>query len=208
LTPTSEISRIGVFGGTFDPIHRGHLEVADECAAKLDLDPVLMVPSNIPPHREAPKAPAEERLLMVQLAVKGHSRLRASDVEVRRGGTSYMVDTLRILEQANPGAEMTLLLGWDAVAEFLSWRDTDAIPRLARIAVFTRSGSPPPQATLLARLGPASNTRLIEVNSPLISATSVRRILAAGGSAADLLPAAVAGYIKEKGSYQDASPSV
>jgi nicotinate-nucleotide adenylyltransferase len=201
LTPTSEARRLGVFGGTFDPIHRGHLEVADQCAARLDLDRVLMVPSSVPPHRDPPTAPARDRLAMVELAVEGHEKLEASDVEVRRGGISYMVDTLRVLGEENPGAKIILLLGWDAVAEFLDWRDTAEITRLARIAVFTRAGSQPPSRRLLDGLGPAADTVLLEVVSPPVSATSIRRILAAGGAVDELLPPAVAAYIKENDIY-------
>lgn len=203
MTPTSEARRFGVFGGTFDPIHLGHIEVADECAMKLDLDPVLMVPSSVPPHRGEPSASARDRLAMVQLAVNGHRRLRASDIEVRRGGVSYMVDTLRLLREENPDAELTLLLGWDAVAEFGGWRDTAEITRLARIAIFNRAGSPPPQRTDLDEVGIPSDAVLLEVDSPSVSATSLRRILAGPGSGADFLPPAVAAYIGERGLYQE-----
>ena len=87
--------KLALFGGTFDPIHRGHVEVADECALKLELDQVLMIPSYLPPHRDPPLASAEDRLEMVRLAVVGHDRLVASDIEVRRQGVSYTIDTIR-----------------------------------------------------------------------------------------------------------------
>jgi nicotinate-nucleotide adenylyltransferase len=197
------VRRIGVFGGTFDPIHRGHVEVAEECANKLDLDPVLMMPSSLPPHRGEPRAPAEDRLAMVELAVIGHPRLRASDIEVRRGGVSYMVDTIRALHEENSGAQLTLLLGWDAVVEFGGWRDTAEITRLARIAVFNRAGSPPPQRTALDEVGIPSDAVLLEVDSPSVSATSVRRILAGSASGTDFLLPAVEAYIREKGLYKE-----
>jgi nicotinate-nucleotide adenylyltransferase len=202
LTPTSEARRIGVFGGTFDPVHRGHLEVADECAQRLHLDEVLMVPSNLPPHRARPTASARDRLAMVELAVSAYRRLRASDIEVRRGGVSYTVDTLRALRQDHPTAEITLLLGWDAVEEFAGWRDTAEVTRLARIAVFNRAGAPAPDRTILDQLGLPPNTVMLEVDSPAVSATSVRRVLAETGSGAGVLPAAVEAYIREKGLYK------
>jgi nicotinate-nucleotide adenylyltransferase len=203
LTPTSEARRIGVFGGTFDPIHLGHLLVADECSERLDLNPVLVVPSSLPPHRARPTAPAHDRLAMVQLAVRGHQRLRASDIEVRRGGVSYTVDTIRALRADNPGAEITLLLGWDAVEEFAGWRDTADVTRLAAIAVFNRAGSPAPDRAVLDQLGLPLDTVVLEVDSPAVSATSVRRILAEAGSGEGILPPAVEAYIKEKGLYKE-----
>jgi nicotinate-nucleotide adenylyltransferase len=203
LTPTSEAHRIGVFGGTFDPIHLGHLKVADECSDRLDLNPVLMVPSSLPPHRAQPTASAPDRLAMVALAVKGHRRLQASDIEVRRGGVSYTVDTIRALHGENPGAEITLLLGWDAVAEFAQWRDTAEVTRMAAIAVFNRAGSPAPDRAVLDQLGLPPDTVVLEVDSPSVSATSVRRVLAEAGSGAGILPPAVEAYIREKGLYKE-----
>jgi len=203
LTPTSEGPRLGVFGGTFDPIHLGHLEVAEDCARKLDLDPVLMVPSNLPPHRAQPRASAQDRMAMVQLAVIGYQRLRASDLEVRRGGVSYTVDTIRALRQEYPAAEITLLLGWDAVEEFAGWRDTAEVTRLARIAVFNRAGSPAPDRTILDELGLPPDTAVLEVASPAVSATSVRRLLAEARPGAAVLPPAVEEYIRENGLYRE-----
>ena len=203
MTPTSEGPRLGVFGGTFDPIHLGHLEVAEDCARKLDLDPVLMVPSNLPPHRAQPRASAQDRMAMVQLAVIGYQRLRASDLEVRRGGVSYTVDTIRALRQEYPAAEITLLLGWDAVEEFAGWRDTAEVTRLARIAVFNRAGSPAPDRTILDDLGLPPDTVVLEVASPAVSATSVRRMLAEARPGAAVLPPAVEEYIRENGLYRE-----
>lgn len=203
MTPTSEAHRIGVFGGTFDPIHLGHVMVAEECSERLDLNPVLMVPSSLPPHRAKPTASAHDRLEMVELAVQGHQRLRASDIEVRRGGVSYTVDTMRALRAENPGAEITLLLGWDAVEEFAGWRDTAEVTRLGGIAVFNRAGSPAPDPAALERLGLPPETVVLEVDSPPVSATSVRRILAEAGSGEGILPPAVEAYIKEKGLYRE-----
>ena len=203
MTLTSEGPRLGVFGGTFDPIHLGHLEVAEDCARKLDLDPVLMVPSNLPPHRAQPRASAQDRMAMVQLDVIGYQRLRASDLEVRRGGVSYTVDTIRALRQEYPAAEITLLLGWDAVEEFAGWRDTAEVTRLARIAVFNRAGSPAPDRAILDELGLPPDTAVLEVASPAVSATSVRRMLAEARPGAAVLPPAVEEYIRENGLYRE-----
>jgi nicotinate-nucleotide adenylyltransferase len=203
LTPTSERRQIGVFGGTFDPIHRGHVEVADECAAQLDLDPVLMIASNLPPHRDLPLASAEDRLAMVRLAIEGHDRLVASDIELRRGGISYTIDTIRGLAAEHPDATLTLLLGWDAAREFKDWHDADEIARLARVAVFNRAATPAPAGVTLEDLGLPPDAVRLEVDSPPVSSTSVRQMLAGDGSGVADLPAAVAAYINQHALYRE-----
>lgn len=203
MTPISERRRIGVFGGTFDPVHRGHVEVADECALKLDLAPVLMIPSNLPPHRDRPRASAEDRLEMVRLAVEGHDRLVASDIELRRGGVSYTIDTIRRLASDHPDAALTLLLGWDAAAEFSGWHDAGEIASLARIAVFNRAATPTPEGVRLEDLGLPPGTVRLEVDSPPVSSTSVRQMLAREGRGDGDLPKAVAAYINVHNLYRE-----
>ncbi len=197
-----EMKRIGVFGGTFDPIHRGHLEVAESCAHRLDLDPVLMIPSSQPPHRPAPQASAADRLAMVELAVQGRQPLLAGDLEVRRGGVSYTVDTIRALAELHPGADLVLLLGWDAAAEFRDWHDAPVIGELAQIAVFNRTGATPPGVGLDS-LGLPAGALYIEVPSPSVSATSVREALTQDSGGANFLPNTVAAYIREHDLYRD-----
>lgn len=202
MTQTSRAPRIGVLGGTFDPIHRGHVQVADESAVALDLDPVLLVPSFRPPHRPEPLASAADRLAMVRLAVEGHRRLRASDIEVQRGGISYTVDTIRALATQNPGAELYLLLGWDAAQDYCEWHEADVIGRLARIAVFNRSGSGQPHSGDFEGLGLPPDAVYVEVSSPLVSATSVREILTRDEAGEDLLAPSVASFIRDRGIYR------
>lgn len=202
MTLTSKPSNIGILGGTFDPIHEGHIQVADACADRLGLDSVLMIPSNLPPHRPPPQASAVDRLAMVRLAVEGHPRLLASDVEVRRGGVSYTVDTIRTLAEENLAAQLTLLLGWDAAAEFRDWHQASEITGLARIAVFNRSGSPGPPVPGLAALGLPSSAVLLEVESPLLSATEARRMVADGEIETEVLAAPVVDYIREHRLYR------
>lgn len=202
MTPTSEMRRIGAFGGTFDPIHRGHLEVATACAQRLDLNPVLMIPSSQPPHRPAPRASAADRLAMVELAVQGRQPLVASDIEVRRGGVSYTVDTIRALAELHPDAQLVLLLGWDAAADFRDWHEASVIGGLARIAVINRTGSTPPGVGLEG-LGLPADALYLEVPSPSVSATSVREALTQDSGDASFLPEGVAAYIREHDLYRD-----
>ncbi|GAC1329321.1 MAG: nicotinate-nucleotide adenylyltransferase [Candidatus Dormibacteria bacterium] len=166
----------GVLGGTFDPFHAGHLAVARQCRELLGLEEVLLVPSFQPPHRPAPVAGPEDRLVMTRLGAAGVEGLTVDDLEVRRGGVSYAVETLRDLAQRRPGAKWVLLLGEDAAAEFSTWRAPDEIQRLARLVVFNRAGSPPPAGSAPH---PGAAQRLV-VDSPAVSATEVRRRLAAG----------------------------
>jgi nicotinate-nucleotide adenylyltransferase len=196
------MNRIGLFGGTFDPIHRGHVEVAEACAQRLDLEVVLVIPSNQPPHRPTPQASAADRLAMVELAVAGRPPLLASDIEVRRGGVSYSIDTVRELARAHPEAELVLLLGWDAAADFHDWHEAAAIGRLAQIAVFNRTGSTPPGVGL-STLGLPPDAVYIEVPSPSVSATSVRELLTRESGGASFLPELVAAYIREHGLYRE-----
>ena len=145
--------RLGVLGGTFDPIHVGHLaaaKVAIDCA---HLDRVLFVPSAQPPHRVAATAPAEDRLAMCRLAVEGEPRFEVSDVEVKRGGRSYTVDTLDELQGAHPQDELLLILGWDAARLFRTWREPDRVSALASVVIVTRPGMEPPTPAELAALG-------------------------------------------------------
>ncbi|MEX2569749.1 MAG: nicotinate (nicotinamide) nucleotide adenylyltransferase, partial [Gemmatimonadota bacterium] len=131
--------RLGVFGGTFDPPHHGHLIVAAEAYEALGLDLLLFVPAGDPPHKpDAAAATPDQRLRMVRAAVEGDPRFAADDREIRRGGPSYTVDTLRDLRREDPDAELVFLLGIDQFRAFGSWRAPEEIVKLARLAVLAR----------------------------------------------------------------------
>ncbi len=193
-----------MLGGTFDPVHAGHVAVARQARHLLGLDRVLLVPSSRPPHREPPVAGAEDRLAMTRLAVAGEAGLEADDVEVRRGGTSYTVDTLRELRRRHPGGELVLLVGEDAALDLATWREGAAIAGLASLVVFNRSRSSTPPDDEAHPAGPhdpsAAATRLT-VESPDISATAVRAALARHEDLAEMLPPSVLEYIRERGLY-------
>jgi nicotinate-nucleotide adenylyltransferase len=191
----------GILGGTFDPVHLGHVEVARQVREDLGLARVLLVPSSSPPHREAPSASPEDRLEMARLAIAGHPGLEVDDVEVRRGGTSYAVDTLHQLKQVDPGRELVLLLGRDAAVEFGSWHRAAEIGDLARVAVFNRAGSDGGPIDVEAAGLPAA-TILLEVDSPAISATEIRDLLALGGDVSGMVPASVLEYIRDHALYR------
>ena len=123
--------RIGILGGTFDPIHLGHLAAAEAAIDCARLDRVIFIPSGMPPHRHEAAANADQRLEMCRLAIDGNKKFEVSDVEVKRGGVSYTVDTLRELKSRYPNDELFLILGWDAAKLFSSWNEPNEIRRLA-----------------------------------------------------------------------------
>ena len=196
--------RLGVFGGTFDPIHVGHLAAARAAMDCTHLDRVLFVPSAQPPHRAAASAPAEDRLAMARLAVEGESDFEVSDIEVNRGGKSYTVDTLSQLHRLYPGDELFLILGWDAARLFRSWREPDQVSNLASVVIVARPGTDAPQASELAATGiPPARVIKCMVPTPDVSSSDLRRGLAAGEPVTGRLPPAVERYIASRGLYRD-----
>jgi nicotinate-nucleotide adenylyltransferase len=186
--------RVGVLGGTFDPIHLGHLAAARAAVECARLDRVLLVPSAVPPHRRRAVATAEQRLEMSRLAVEEEERLEVSDVEVKRGGISYTVDTLRELKRRRPEDDLFLILGWDAAKLLSTWRQPNEVRRLASLVIVTRPGSGAP--TEAAGI-------VCERPTPDISGSALRRALATGQGVENMLPQAVAGYIAKHGLYRD-----
>jgi nicotinate-nucleotide adenylyltransferase len=216
-------ARLGLFGGTFDPIHLGHLRAAEEAAEALELERVCFLPCAVPPHkRDAERiAPAELRLEWLRLAVAGNPRFEVDPVELDRPGPSYSVDTLRAHEP-RPGAEPPVfLIGQDAFAELDTWREPEALLELASFAVLTR----PPRAcaSLAAVLPPrlkgalelaadglsarhrAAPTwvRLVPISALDISSTGIRAHLRAGRSIRYLVPETVREAILASGAYAD-----
>jgi len=196
--------KVGVLGGTFDPIHRGHLAAADAAMDCAGLDRVLLVPTGRPPHRRGAVASAEQRLEMCRLAIDGDPRFAVSDVEIRRGGLSYTADTLQQLKHEHPGDELYLVLGWDAARLFASWHQPDVVLRLASVVVVTRPGNAAPDAAALhdAGLDPAT-TVLCARPTPDISGSALRRAIAGGEPVGDRLPESVERYIAKNRLYMD-----
>ncbi|HKW58342.1 MAG TPA: nicotinate-nucleotide adenylyltransferase [Candidatus Dormibacteraeota bacterium] len=184
--------RIGILGGTFDPIHLGHLAAARAAMECADLDRVLVIPTGVPPHRAPTVAGASDRLEMSRLATAGDERFEVSDMEVRREGASYTVDTLRELHGLHPKDELFLILGWDAAKLMGSWHEPDEVRRLARVIIVTRPGSGSPTAT---------SEILCERPTPDISGSALRRAIAKGELIEDRVPEAVVRYIAKRGLY-------
>lgn len=196
--------RIGILGGTFDPIHLGHLAAARAAIDCAQLDRLLFVPTGRPPHRRAAVADAAQRLEMCRLAIDDDRALEVSDVEIRRGGISYTVDTLKELKQTYPSDELFLVLGWDAARLLATWHEPDEVRRLATIVVVTRPGSKSPDAIALKQAGlDADRVILCARPTPDISGSALRRAIADGQPVGDRLPAAVEEYIAKNRLYMD-----
>lgn len=186
--------RRGVFGGSFDPIHFGHLLVARAAAEALELSRVHFVVASRQPLKQGDHAASPgERLAMVRLAVAADPRFVADDREVRRGGVSYTVDTLRELRHEFPHDSLCLLVGADAAQELPAWREAAVLPALAEIVVLTRAGARPSK-----RL---EGGRVVVVPAVQISATDIRERVGAGRSVAGLVPPAVERYIRDRALY-------
>ncbi len=207
---------IGVIGGTFDPVHYGHLRLAEELGETLKLGEVRFIPSGTPPHRSAPQVAADHRLAMVRLAAAGNPRFAVDEREVRRAGPGYTFDTLAGLRaESGESRPLVLLLGADAFLEFATWHRWHEIFGLAHIAVAHRPGYPVErwiermpqplareysarlmQQPLATHLQPAGGILVVPFTALDISATAIRDLLRAGASPRYLLPASVLDYIQ------------
>jgi nicotinate-nucleotide adenylyltransferase len=164
--------KLGVFGGTFDPPHLGHLVVAQEVHFRLGLDTVLWVPAAIPPHKTGQAIThGSIRLEMVRAAIEGDDRFQASDIELRRDGPSYTVDTLRQLRDERPDDALFLIVGADQLAELSTWREPEAVLELATLVGFARDGVAP---------AAPEGARIVAVPRLDISSTAVRARRARG----------------------------
>lgn len=203
--------RLGVFGGTFDPLHHGHLDAAAAARAALDLDELLFIPAKNPPHRpQMPHATASHRFALAALAINDIDGYRVSDAELLREGRSYTADTLRHLQSSGwAPSQLFFIIGADAFAEIATWRDYPAVLDLAHFAVIARPGTNIDSAMgntseLQSRIRPiaagptaAGGTAIfwVEASTRDVSSTMIRARLAAGLTIHDLVPAPVARHI-------------
>jgi nicotinate-nucleotide adenylyltransferase len=218
-------SRIGILGGTFDPVHLGHVETAAAAARALTLDRVLLMPSGTPPHRhQQPAASRFHRFAMVALAVTGQDRLAVSDLEIDRTGPSYTYDTLRRLHESGMTAsQIFFITGADAFAEIETWHRYPDVLEMAQFVVVSRPGHPaerlaaqlpalaarlrpaPGDAAVAIEISPQLEIFLLDARTPDISSTEIRRRLGAGGVVHGLMPAPVETYIRQHGLYSRAA---
>ena len=197
-------ARIGVMGGTFDPIHHGHLVAASEVASAFELDEVVFVPTGQPWQKsDRDVAPAEHRYLMTVVATASNPRFTVSRVDIDRDGPTYTIDTLRDLSEQRPGAQLFFITGADALAQILSWKDSDELFGLAHFVGVTRPGHVLDDAGL-----PADRVSLMEVPAMAISSTDCRVRIGRGEPIWYLVPDGVVQYIAKHQLYRLAVPAV
>lgn len=198
--------RVGVFGGTFDPIHYGHLIAAQEVLWALNLERVLFAPAGLPPHkRQVVISPIEQRIAMVELAIGGNPAFGLSRVDADRPGPAYSVDTARLLHrQLGPAVELSFIIGLDSLNEILSWREPQRLISLVNLAVVNRPGYAVPDLADLERMLPGASRRVQFVDMPGIgiSASELRRRVAIGQPIKYQVPEAVEDYIYDHGLYR------
>jgi nicotinate-nucleotide adenylyltransferase len=195
--------RLGIFGGTFDPPHCGHLLMAEAALKQIPLDLLLFAPVGLQPlKRDQPLTPAEQRARMLQLVIAEQPRFELSRIDLDRPGPHYSVDLLAIARRQFPEAELWFIMGEDSLADLLRWREPARLIHLARLAVLRRPGFEPDWHALQGAL-PEIRARIdwIELPEISISASDIRRRVHDGQSIDGLVPTAVADYIKEQNLY-------
>ncbi len=205
--------KLGILGGTFNPLHSGHLIVAQEAYLRLKLDKVIFIPAASPPHKlQEDLVEAKHRLRMVALTLRNDPRFLVSDMEIKRPGRSYTADTLEELRRKyGPGAEIYLIVGSDTLDEFPTWKDFPRIARAAQIVVMARPGYPLEKIDDLKTIlgeDKVEEMKGLMLSGPLIgiSASEVRRRLARGDSVRYLVPRTVERYIKKHKLYSYGKP--
>ena len=185
------MKKIGIYGGTFDPIHHGHLILAREAREILGLEKLIFVPARIVPHKRAAFASAELRLSMLQAAVEGEGGFEVDDCELRRAPPSYTIDTIEEIQRREPDSEIYYLIGEDNLRGLANWRRFDQLQKMVRFAVLDRAGAQPTH-------GYPVITRKID-----ISATEIRKRVASGRSIRYLVPARVEEIIRRNNLYRE-----
>ena len=190
--------KIGLYGGTFDPVHLGHLLLAECCREQLQLDEVRFLPAASNPLKDGgPVAPGKDRCELVEFAISGHPRFSVDRREVKRGGASFAVDTLEEVAAENPGAELFFLLGADAYADFPRWKDPDRILELCTLGLVNRGE----RAADVSGPGDAGRVRFVSMPACELSATDLRRRAAEGRSLRYRTTPAVAACVADRGLY-------
>ncbi|MAT16382.1 MAG: nicotinic acid mononucleotide adenylyltransferase [Planctomyces sp.] len=194
--------RLGLLGGTFDPIHLGHLILAEACREACQLDEIWFLPTGKPPHKVAAEiTPARQRIEMLEMALAGARQFKINDMEVKRGGTTYTVDTLAELREQDPDRELYFLIGADSLHDFPMWREPERIAELATLLVVNRAGRAMPDLDSI----PQKIRRSVEVVTIPdigIASSDLRQRVSEGRSIRYQVPRAVEVYIDQHGLYR------
>ena len=204
----SKARRVGIIGGSFDPVHMGHLVIAQDAAEKLELSEVVFIPAAIPPHKQhLQQVDSCHRLNMLQLAIEADIRFSVSDIEIRRGGVSFTIDTVRALKDERPDVEWVLLIGSDTLVDLHNWYKIDELLGLCEVSTFLRPGESSldgigEKILLPDRHKARLMENVIEAHLIGISSTEIRMRIAEGLGIRYLVPPEVEMYIYEHGLYQ------
>ena len=194
------MNRLGIFGGTFNPPHMGHLIISQRILALANLDKIIFIPSSISPHkRDARLAPSDKRYQMTKLATEGNPKFEVSDIEIKRGGVSYTIDTLLAIRDLYPGTSLFLIIGIDNWVEFNSWKSPSEILAIADLLVMNRPGF---KNTEISHIHD-KNVKFIDVPNIEISGTMIRLDIKSGRSIKYLVPPSVEQYIAHYALYHD-----
>lgn len=187
--------RVGLMGGTFNPVHNGHLIVADQVASQLGLDQVVFLPDNLPPHVDKKEAiAAKDRVKMVRMAIAGNEKFTLDTLEVDRGGVSYTYDTIKELKARHPDVDYYFIIGGDMVEYLPKWNRIDELVKMVKFVGVKRTG---------AKMNSKYPILWVDVPTIDISSTLIRNKIKQGCSIRYLVPDAVAEYLKEEGLYRD-----
>lgn len=201
----AEAMRLGLFGGTFDPIHLGHLILAESCREACRLDRVLFVVAGAPPHKPGDRTAVADRLEMARIAVAGHPAFEVSDIEARRPGPHYSAETLEAVHAERPEDDLFFLIGADSLADLPLWRHPDRIVRLASLVVVNRPGIEPDDPAQWPDLGPdALPMQKVSIPPIGIASHDLRRRRVEGRSIRYQVPRGVEAYIDAHGLYRRA----
>jgi nicotinate-nucleotide adenylyltransferase len=182
-------ARVGILGGTFDPVHNAHLAIAGAALRARDLERILWLPTGTPPYRTAPIAAAVHRIAMLRLAIAGEPRYAIDERELQPGASGFTFDSVSSLKSENPGCALVLIMGADQYEKRSSWHRWPELEKLCEVAVFARPGSD-------------TKARIIPMTPISISASDIRARLGRGEDVSGMLPAEVLNYIRHQGLYR------
>ena len=197
--------RLGIYGGTFDPVHYGHLLAAEQCREQCALDELWFIPAAVPPHKtDRSISPGSARAEMLEIAVAGHPRFKVDRRELERTGPSFTVETLAGIQADDHSRELFLVLGADSVADFENWREPERILELATLIAVNRGRTPPDLTGFRRRFGTAGEQQIVHVTMPSVdlAATDVRHRVHLGQSIRFMTPRGVEAYIAEHRLYR------
>lgn len=185
--------KVGILGGTFNPVHIGHLTLAREAKEKLELVKILFVPANIPPHKQSFHIPAEHRLNMLKLAIGDNRDFEVSDIEIKRGDKSYTIDTIKELKKSFPKNDFYLIIGSDLANEFTSWKDYQEIKQLVKVVATSREGF---------KLENKDFFSILDITQVNVSSTQIRSDIEKGKDISNRVEKEVIEYIEKHKLYQ------